>query len=421
VEFLGYQTLEATGRVLALLVDGARAAEAHESQKVEVVLDRTPFYSEAGGQIGDKGTLHGPTGVVDVADTQRMAGGVVVHRGTVRGTVRVADEVRADVDPHLRTATLWHHSGTHLLHQALKDVLGPGANQQGSLVEPGRLRFDFSFNRALTADELAEVERRVNEEIRRDLPVTTEVMSLEEARRTGAMALFGEKYGERVRVVSMGSYSKELCGGTHVARTGQIGAFFITGESSTGTGVRRVEAVAGQAALDYARGFMRQSQAAARLVGATSDSLLPRLETMAGETRALRQQVERLQQQLAGSSVEGLLKGAEQRDGWTLLVADAGTADAAKLRELSDAAKGRLAPCAIVLAGHQDGQAAFTVAVSDELVKRGLTARDTIARINAVAGSRGGGSPTWAQAARGDASRVGAALAAARDSLATSG
>jgi alanyl-tRNA synthetase len=415
VSFLGYETLESTARVVALVVDDARVEAAHDGDTVGVILDRTPFYSEAGGQVGDKGTLAGPIGVVDVVDTRRLAAGLVVHFGTVRGgTLRAGDEVRADVDPHLRTATLWHHSGTHLLHQALKDVLGPTANQEGSLVEPGRLRFDFSYQRAMTPDELAEVERRVNEEIRRDLPVTTEIMDLAEARKTGAMALFSEKYGERVRVVSMGSYSKELCGGTHVGRTGEIGAFFITGEGSTGTGIRRIEAVAGQAALDYARGFTKQVQAAARLIGATPEGLLPRLESMAGEVRGLRQQVEKQQQQLAGSSVEGLLRAAERRDGWSLLVADAGEADVARLRELSDAAKSRLTPCVILLAGHQDGHAAFTAAVSDDLVKKGITARDLIGAVNTVAGSRGGGSPTWAQAARGEGARVEAALEAAR-------
>jgi len=419
VQFLGYDSLESVSRVVAVLVDGERADAAHGGDNVAVVLDRTPFYSEAGGQVGDRGTITADAAVVDVRDTQRLAAGLVVHFGVVRGegTLRPGDTVRADVDPQRRTATLWHHSGTHLLHQALKDVLGPGANQQGSLVEPGRLRFDFSFNRALTAEELAEVELRVNEAIRRDLPITTDVLPLAEARRTGAMALFGEKYGDLVRVVSMGDYSKELCGGTHAHRTGELGALLITGESSTGTGIRRVEAVAGQAALDYARGYISQAQAAARLLGATPETLLARLEALMAESRALHQRISRLEGQLAGASVDGLLRGAERHNGWTMLVADAGDADVARLRELSDAAKGRLAPCVVVLAGRQDGQAAFTASVTDDVARTGVGARDLINRINAAAGSRGGGSPTWAQAARGDAAKVEAGLQAAREAL----
>ena len=243
-------------------------------------------------------------------------------------------------------------------------------------------------------------------------------MDLPEARKTGAMALFTEKYGDRVRVVSMGTYSKELCGGTHVGRTGQIGAFFITGEGSSGTGVRRIEAVAGQAALDYARTYIGQAQAAARVLSTTPDALVERSgERQWRGARTARTGRAPATAKLPAPPSNGCVQGAERHEGWTMLVADAGEADMARLRELSDAAKSRLAPCAIVLAGHQDGQAAFTAAVSDDVASKGVTARDLINRVNAVAGSRGGGSATWAQAARGDAAKVKLALEAAREVL----
>src|SRR5690606_20377275 len=247
--FVGYDRLETESRVLALLVDGESVPAVHRGQEVEVVLDHTPFYPAGGGQVGDSGTITGADGQVEIVDAQRTEAGLILHKGRVTsGRLAVGQRVLATVDAPTRAATQRHHTATHLLHAALHEILGEHANQAGSLVAPDRLRFDFTHFEPVGAEQLAALEQRVNEQIMADLPVTWTEMPLDDALRLGAKALFGEKYGERVRVVRIGDYSLELCGGTHVQRSGQLGFFKIVAEGSVAAGVRRIEAVAGEAA-----------------------------------------------------------------------------------------------------------------------------------------------------------------------------
>ncbi|MDQ2830922.1 MAG: alanine--tRNA ligase, partial [Chloroflexota bacterium] len=375
-DFLGYDTLDAIARVVGIVKDSAAVREAAPGDTVQVVLDRTPFYAASGGQVGDKGTLLEGTGahggmMLRVVDTERPKGSaIVVHTGTVEGQpLRVGDEVSARVDPHLRAGAARHHSATHLAHRALKDVLGESVHQEGSVVEPTRFTFDFNLPRPMTPDELRLVEHKVNELIRADLPVETAVLPYAEAMKTGAMALFTEKYGDEVRVVTMGP-SRELCGGTHVRRTGELGAFFILSESSASAGVRRIECVAGEAAYLHARGQMDRLNGLAVALDAQPAQLGARIQALRDNARTLERQLNAARQEIAALKVQGLTAGGpgdgaaggkpEQKDGFQYVVqrVDAGSAD--DLKSISDALKGRLAPCVIVLGAAVGGRAVFT-------------------------------------------------------------
>jgi alanyl-tRNA synthetase len=295
-EFVGYKKYAARARILALLANGERVDQAAEGTQVEVVLDRTPFYAEGGGQVADTGRLQVPRGVVEVTDTQRPVGGLIVHRGRVSGVgIRVGQPVRAEIDIPRRQDIMRNHTATHLLHQALRDVLGEHARQAGSLVAPDRLRFDFSHATVLSAEQRAAVERQVNEHILADLPVRVRWMSYKEAVALGAMALFGEKYGERVRVVAIGEYSRELCGGTHLSHTSQAGLFKITTESSVAAGIRRLEAVTGRGTYDLLERLDTTLRAASERLRTAPDDvpdrvrqLIERAEDLERELRATR-------------------------------------------------------------------------------------------------------------------------------------
>jgi len=372
-EFLGYDTLVAEGRVVGIVDDASAAAvvEAQSGDAVDVVLDRTPFYAASGGQVGDHGTLSIGDTVVRVTLTERPKGStIVVHRGLVEGgPLRVGAEVEARVDPTARIDAARHHSATHLAHRALKDALGEGVHQEGSVVEPGRFTFDFNLARSMTAEELARVEEQVNSLIRADLPVETVVLPYAEAVKTGAMALFSEKYGDRVRVVTMGP-SRELCGGTHVRRTGELGLFLILSESSVSAGIRRIECVAGEPAYRYTRGQLDEARALARDLEAQPGQVIARVAHLRESTRALERQLNGTQQELANLRTQLALGSAhgdgssgggavEHADGfrYVVLKAQAGSLD--DLESQSDAFKSRLAPsCVIVLGAAIDGRAA---------------------------------------------------------------
>jgi len=429
-DFLGYETLDATARVVGIVKDSAAVQQAAPGDTVQIVLDRTPFYAASGGQVGDKGTLleNGDAAgmLLRVVDTERPKGSsIVVHEGAVENRpLRVGDTIRAEVDAHLRMGAARHHSATHLSHRALKDVLGEGAHQEGSVVEPSRFTFDFNLPRPVSPDELKLVEHKVNELIRADLPVETAVMPYAEAVETGAMALFTEKYGDQVRVVTMGP-SRELCGGTHVRRTGEIGAFFILSESSASAGVRRIECVAGEAAYLHARAQMDELRGLAIALDAQPSQLGARIQALRDQTRTLEKGLDAARQELAGLKVQSLTGGSggdtssgtagpEQRDGYKFLVqqVDAGSAD--ELKSVSDALKGRFAPCVVVLGAAVGGRALFTAAATQGLDAKGVKAGPLASAASNAAGGKGGGNPTWGQGSAPDATKIADGLEAAR-------
>ena len=416
-EFLGYETTRAEARVVALMVDGARVEQAADGAEVTVVTNQTPFYGESGGQVGDIGFMTSAAGAtVGVADTRRQADNLIVHIGRLSGGgLAVGDTVEMQVDAARRDRLRGNHSVTHLLHAALRGKLGDHVTQKGSLVAPDRLRFDISHPKPMTADELADVEARVNAQIRANAAVATRLMAPEQAVEAGALALFGEKYGEEVRVVSMGAddgeaYSTELCGGTHVSRTGDIGAFKLVAEGAVAAGVRRIEALTGQAALDY---MGRQEQtlkdAAAVLKVAPAD-LPERLGSLLEERRRLERDLADARRALAagGSAagtarmIHGIAFNAQRLDG----------VPAKDLRGLVDAAKQKLGSGVVVMIAVNEGKAALTVGVTADLTDA-LSAVDLVrVGAEAVGGKGGGGRADMAQAGGPDGARADAAIAA---------
>jgi len=409
-EFVGYRRLRASARVVAVLRDGVGVDAAQAGEPVEVVLDRTPFYAEAGGQVGDTGWLVSPRARVEVQDTQRPAGEVVVHRGVVRsGTLRVGDRVRAEVDAPRRREIMRHHTATHLLHRALREVLGEHARQAGSLVAPDRLRFDFVHLQALTADQLEAVERRVNEKVLEALPVRVDFLPYEEARRTGAMALFEEKYGDVVRVVSVGDYSRELCGGTHLRNTSEVGLFRIVQETGVAAGVRRIEAVAGWAAYRWARNQAQLLQEAARRLRTSPEEVPGRVDRLLAQLRELERQVQALQRGVGAAELENVLERAQEVEGVRVVSARFDGLREDALRAIGDRLRDRLRSGAVVLGSALDGRVALVAMVTRDLTHR-LRASDLIGPVAEVVGGRGGGRPELAQAGGGDPGRLDEAL-----------
>lgn len=398
-EFLGYGTLEAEGTVLALLAGDQSLEEAGPGTEVQVVLDRTPFYAEGGGQIGDFGHLEWPSGRARVETTLKTERGIFLHRAKVEeGTLRVGERVRAVVDP-ARRDTERHHTATHLLHAALRAVLGPHVRQAGSLVAPDRLRFDFTHPEPLTQEELERIELLVNRWILADFPVTWRYMPLEEAKREGAMALFGEKYGEVVRVVRVegsplpGLESKELCGGTHVRRTGEIGAFLIQKEEAVSAGVRRLEAVAGEWAVRFARGALNRMRALAERLSVGEANLEERLERLLQELKAKEKEVESLKARLVQAELKKEVAFSE-KGGLRYGVLELSGVDMATLRQAADDLVQRGADVALVLSG---GQAVLKL--SPKAQERGLEAGALFRALAERAGGRGGGKGALAQGA----------------------
>ncbi|TDQ45394.1 alanine--tRNA ligase [Actinorugispora endophytica] len=423
-EFLGYTESESEARVLGIIVDGESAGAARAGDKVELVLDRTPFYAESGGQLADKGTVAvDGRGVVDVDDVQKPLMGMFVHRGTVRsGEIVVDDVVHAAIDADRRVSVSRSHSATHLIHSALRNALGPSAGQAGSENQPGRLRFDFTANRSLDAADLAHVEEEVNTVLARDIEVQYMETTLDKALQMGAMAMFGEKYGDRVRVVDMSDYSRELCGGTHVGATGQLGLVKLLGESSVGSGVRRVEALVGIDAL-------RRVSTESALVGQLSEQLkapreeLPqRIDTMVTRLRSAEKEIERLRAAQVLQASAGLASGAREH-GSTLVVAhrapDGTGAD--DLRKLALDVRGRLgenSPAVVAVASVPGDRPVVVVAVNKTAQAAGLKAGELVGVAARALGGGGGGKPDIAQGGGTDASAVEAALRAVEQRVA---
>jgi alanyl-tRNA synthetase len=412
--FEGYATDRGEGRIIAILEDDEPIGEAPEGREVVLVCDTSPFYAEAGGQLGDQGLIEGPDGsfsahVARTLKTEELH----LHVGTITsGTARVGDAVRLTVDEERRRAIERNHTATHLLHSALRERLGTTVEQSGSLVAPDRLTFDFTYHEGLGVDHLSAVEQEVNRAVRTDIPVTTEVRSIEEARASGAMALFGEKYGEEVRVVTVGDYSLELCGGTHVARTGEIGYFRIVRERSVAAGIRRIEAITGQGAVDRALTERAALGDASRMLGIREEDLPGRLAELLDEMKELRKAATR--PATAGPSVtaEDLMETAEEQAGILLVAKSLPNGDAGELRALCDRIREVSAATAICLLGPSEGNVAVVVAAGDDAVARGFDSGRVIRAVAKVVGGGGGGKPGLAQGKGRDPSKVDEALAA---------
>ena len=396
--FLGYDHLEAGGlEVVAILRDGKAVEQIHADDQAVVLLDCTPFYAESGGQVGDTGQLAEQGVLFEVSDTQKLAGQFFAHVGTLTaGSLKRGDRVLGQVDHGRRTATVLNHSATHLLHAALRGVLGTHVTQKGSLVAPDRLRFDFAHFQAVTAVELAEIERLVNVEIRANSEAEIREMAMQEALDFGAMALFGEKYGEHVRVLRMGETSTELCGGTHVGRTGDIGVFKIVSEGGIQAGVRRIEAVTGQGALDYIAAEERRLNEAADLLGGNAAEIGDKLRTLLDRQKKLERELEALKTKAANAAVADLAASAADIGGIRVLAARVEGLDAKALRDAVDHLKQQLRDAVVLLAGPADGRVALIAGVSGAAL-RSIKAGELLAHVAGQIGGKGGGRPDMAQ------------------------
>jgi len=417
-EFVGYDELDINSQIIGLVSDGQEVKSVNHGQEVEVVLDKTPFYAEAGGQVGDTGLIIGEKGEIEVTDTQSSLPDLVVHYGRViQGQLKVGDTVEARVDRERRLDIARNHTATHLLHKALREVLGEHAQQSGSLVAPDRLRFDFPHLAALTPEELAEIERRVNAKIRENLPVTAQMVGYDEAIAMGAVALFGEKYGDVVRMMSIGDCTRELCGGTHLRATGEIGLFHITGESSIGAGLRRIEAVTGRGAEEYVRQQLALLEAAAAEMQARPAEIEEKVASLLAEVQGQRKEIARLRRELAKRDVEALLRQVQVVEGVSVLAAQVEAANMEMLREMSDWLRDKLGSGVIVLGAVMDGRPGFVAAVTPDLVERGLHAGRLVKGVAQVVGGGGGGRPALAQAGGKDATKIGEALKLVAESV----
>ncbi|MBD9654398.1 alanine--tRNA ligase [Pseudomonas sp. WHRI 8822A] len=409
--FLGYGATVASGELLVLLRDGQSVDTLNEGEEGVVVLDQTPFYAESGGQIGDCGFLEGPGVRFDVRDTTKV-GGAWLHHGVVsKGSLSVGATINAEVDASVRTATGLNHSATHLLHAALRQVLGEHVQQKGSLVDSQRLRFDFSHFEAIKPEQLKELEEIVNREVRRNTPVQTEEMDIESAKAKGAMALFGEKYGDSVRVLTMGDgFSVELCGGIHANRTGDIGVFKIVSEGGVAAGVRRIEAVTGAAAFAYLNGAEEQLKEAASLVKGSRDNLLDKLSAVLDRNRQLEKELEQLKAKAASAAGSDLAGSAVDIKGVKTLGARIDGLDGKGLLALVDQLKNKLGSAVILLGGVQDDKVVLVAGVTQDLTAK-LKAGDLMKQAAAAVGGKGGGRPDMAQGGGVDAAALDGALA----------
>jgi alanyl-tRNA synthetase len=419
-EFLGYGALSLEATVIGLRKAGSLVNEVSNGTEVDIILDRSPFYGEMGGQVGDLGRMSNESVEVDIRGAMRTGSDIIVHHGhVVRGRVAVGDKVVAQVEESRRQDIARNHTATHLLQAALRATLGTQVAQRGSFVEPERLRFDFSWMGAVERERIQEIEQWVNEKIRADLPVVTRMASYREAVEAGAIALFDEKYGDEVRVISVGAppVSTELCGGTHVASTGQIGLFAILSEGSVGTGLRRIEAVTGRAAEQLLRSRTRTIESIAGQLNATPAEVLERFSSTMDEMERMRRRIAALERQLATSTVDSLSKQATAVAGVPAIVTRVDGLSVAALREMGDSLRDRLGDSIAVFATVEEQKPMFLVMVSPGLTKRGVHAGEIAKRAAVVTGGGGGGKPTMAQAGGKDVSKLDEALAEARRAI----
>ena len=414
-EFLGYEGTghEGEGSLRVILKDGAEVPQASEGEEVEVVLDRTPFYGESGGQLGDTGRIvaHGGKAMAEVRDALRPVQGLVVHKVKVtQGTLKTGDMVQASVDGERRNAIRANHSATHLLHKALKMVLGEHVKQAGSVVAPDYLRFDFSHFAPMTPEQWDQVEDIVNTWVRENTEAQTRNMKLDEAKKSGAVAMFGEKYGETVRVVTVHPQSTELCGGTHVRRSGDIGLFKITAESGVASGVRRILAVTGSGALAYVRETERELKKAAELLKTSPKDLVKRVEATQRRVKELEKKVEEVAVKAQAGSSKDLLEQARELNGLKVLATRMDPADPKVYRGLADQLRDRIKSGVVAIGGEKDGKAVILVAVTKDAVARGLHAGNLVRELAKEVNGTGGGKPDMAQAGGEDPARLEAAF-----------
>jgi alanyl-tRNA synthetase len=410
-EFTGYVHLAEDSKILALQKGGQIVDQLLPGDEGIVVLAKTPLYAESGGQVGDRGEIRSGDAIFEVTDTQKQGDDLFLHIGRVKsGTLTVGSLCRVTVDEALRRATALNHSATHLLHAALRKVLGDHVTQKGSLVDATKLRFDFSHFEPVKSDQLVTIERLVNEQIRSNIPVTPEVMSKDEALAAGAMALFGEKYGDKVRVLRIGDFSTELCGGTHVNRSGDIGLFKIISETGVAAGVRRIEALTGQAAIDWVEQNDRLLQKLGERVKASRETLDEKIQQLIEKNRALERELDRLKSKMASAAGADLASQAVEIEGVKVLAAQVEQNDPKSLRDLMDQLKSKLGSAAIVLAAVKDEKVSLVAGVTKDKMDR-IRAGEMINLVATQVGGKGGGRPDLAQAGGNDPSMLPKALA----------
>jgi alanyl-tRNA synthetase len=408
--FGGYRALTGASTIRALLVDGNGCEAARAGQEVEVVVDETPFYAESGGQVGDRGLIRSSSGVIEVVDTQRPAGALVIHRGRVNeGEVHVDSRVELEVDARSRAATVRNHSGTHLLQAALRSVLGSQAMQKGSLVGPDRLRFDFTHDAPLSESEIEAIEDLVNEWIESNAPAVVREMPYAEAIESGAIAIFEEKYADLVRVVQFGDFSTELCGGTHATRTGDIGLLKILSEFGIASGVRRIEALTGLGALQHLRSREKTLQRVSDLLRTSPEEATERVEKLLEDRRQAEREIDQLKSNRRGEESRDLGRDAKEIAGVQVVSSRVGDADAKELRGMVDDLRSQLASGVVLLAAEADGRVSLALGVTNDLKTR-YPAGELIREIAGVVGGKGGGRPDFAQAGGNDPSKLDAAF-----------
>ena len=417
--FIGYDRLSCEGKILALAGIDAVACELTEGSEGSVITDDTVFYGTMGGQVGDIGEIVGKDGAVfSVSETFHVPGGRTVHAGKViKGSFKVSDKVTLNVDKENRAKTCRNHSATHLLQAALQEVLGKDVHQQGSYQDPDRTRFDFSYGQAVSSEDIAKVEAIVNEKIAEDLSVNTNVMGIEEAKKSGAMALFGEKYGDSVRVVSMGDFSKELCGGTHVSHTGDIANFKILSESGVAAGVRRIEAITGSNVIEYYKNIEHEYNEAAKAAKTQPSNLISKIASMQAELKALQSELESLKAKAAQAALGDPMEAVCEVKGVKLLATAVPGVDMNGLRDLSDQLADKLGEGVVLLASESDGKVSLVAKATDGAQSLGAHAGNLIKAVASLVGGGGGGRPNMAQAGGKDPAGIPAALAEAKKAL----
>lgn len=409
-EFIGYEKLEEKAKVIGILSEGNKVNESKEDEEVYILLDKTPFYPEGGGQVGDRGILTGKDGNVEIINTVKLPDGKIIHKGKVKGVIYEREDVFAKVDESSRKATARNHTATHILHKALKTILGDHVNQAGSLVTTDSLRFDFSHFSQVTAEELEKIEKMVNREILNAHNIETFETNIDEAKKMGAVALFGEKYGDLVRCVKAGDLSIELCGGTHLKNTAEIGIFKILSEGSVASGVRRIEALTGEKAYDFINTEEKQLKDIANILKVNPKDITNKLEQVNKQVKETEKELQELKTKLLKYQVTDLLSNVVKIDDISLLVTEVNSTDMNGLRSMADFFKDKLGSGVIVLGTENNGKLNFVATATKDLVKKGIHAGNIIREVAKTAGGGGGGRPDMAQAGGSDVSKLKDAL-----------
>ncbi len=414
--FVGYDNQSIEANVLAIIKDDKLVEEANEGDEVRIILDVTPFYPEGGGQVGDKGILRGDNSVIKILDCKKGINDIIFHIGKVEeGSFKKGDSIHADIDIDRRRNTARNHTATHLLHKALKEVLGDHVEQAGSLVTPEKLRFDFTHFQAVNGEELNEIEKIVNKQILEVLKVDSDLTSLEKAKEMGAQALFGEKYSEVVRVIRVGDYSKELCGGTHVNNSSEIGLFKIINESGVAAGVRRIEGISGSEVYKFMNKTNNKLNNISTLLKTNTNDVEGKIEILNQEIKTLQRENDQLKNKLASSSLDEIIESIENINGINVISYRANNLDMDSLRNLGDKLKEKLDSCFIMLGSDKDDKVSFVSMATDDVVKKGLNCGKIIKEVAKIAGGGGGGRPNMAQAGAKDKDKIDDALSKAKD------